>query len=319
MVDNAHPTFIIIFFIYLKIALNQGNLICYQEKKLILLGFVSSTQPTMGNYMNWLGKFLNFKLFFIFIFTLFCLQISHQSLSIINSTIRQQQIIKDIVADLFPIAKAITVKINLDEGFASGVLVARQDKNYFIVTNAHVIRGGESPYQIQTFDGNIYKAEIVDIEKIRDKDIAILKFSAPNMEYLTAEKGKLPKKDDFVLAVGFTQRQSQDNENQEDLERIKPKFEALTGKVTLILDKPLKQGYQIGYSNPVVDGMSGGAILNENGELVGINAMRAYAILGDPYVYEDDTIPRDSLRELMIKSSWGIPIFNIFDEDFFKF
>lgn len=256
--------------------------------------------------MSWLGKFLNFKLFFIFIFTLFSLQISHQSLSIVNSTIRQQQIIKEIVADLFPIAKAITVKINLDEGFASGVLVARQDKNYFIVTNAHVIRGGESPYQVETFDGNTYEAELVDMEKLKDKDMAILKFYAPNMEYLTAEKGKLPKKDDFVLAVGFTQRQLQDN--REYSQPIPPKFEVLTGKVTLVLDKPLKQGYQIGYSNPVVDGMSGGAILNENGELVGINAMRAYAILGNPYIYEDDTIPSDSLRELMIKSSWGIPI-----------
>lgn len=273
----------------------------------------------MGNYMNWLGKFFNFKLFFIFIFTLFCLQISHQSLSIVNSTIEQQQIIKDIVADLFPFAQAITVKINLDEGFASGVLVARQDKNYFIVTNAHVIRGGESPYQIQTFDGNIYKAEIVDIEKIRDKDIAILKFHSPTITYSIAPTGKLPKKDDLVLAVGFTQRQLQDNENEEYSKPIQPKFEILTGKITLVLDKPLKQGYQIGYSNPVVDGMSGGGILNQKGELVGINAMRAYPILGDPYIYEDDTIPSDSLQELMIKSSWGIPIFNIFDEDFFKF
>ncbi|MGI0480890.1 S1 family peptidase [Geminocystis sp. CENA526] len=259
--------------------------------------------------MNELGKFFNFKLFFIFIFTLFSLQISHQSLSIINSTIEQQQIIKDIVADLFPIAKAITVKVNLDEGFASGVLVARQGKNFFIVTNAHVIRGGKSPYQVETFDGKTYEAEVEEMEKLKDKDMTILKFHSPTMEYLTAEKGKLPKKDDFVLAVGFTQRQPQNNENEEDLEPIKPKFEVLTGKVTLVLDKPLKQGYQIGYSNPVVDGMSGGAILNKNGELVGINAMRAYAILGDPYVYEDDTIPRDSLRELMIKSSWGIPIF----------
>ncbi len=54
--------------------------------------------------------------------------------------------------------------------------------------------------------------------------------------------------------------------------------------------------------------MSGGAILNQKGELIGINAMRAYPILGEPFVYEDDSSPTESIRESMMKSSWGIPI-----------
>lgn len=293
---------------------------------------------------QWKGKCLNFKLCVIFISTLLSLQIFAQTVPLLNSirltqmviikticsgmwaestlnlaliskscsTLKEQIIIKDIVTDLLPFAQAITVKINLDGGFGSGVLIGRQGKIYTIVTNAHVIRNDKSPYYIETFDGNIYDAEVLDLETmITDQDIAILKFYSPTIVYPIAQKGKLPQKDDFVLTVGFTQKQLENIQNEENSKPNKPQFEILTGKITFVLDKPLKEGYQIGYSNPVIEGMSGGAILNQKGELVGINGMRAYPILGDPYIYDDDTIPNESLRELMIKSSWGIPITQI--------
>ncbi|MFQ4141201.1 tetratricopeptide repeat protein [Chlorogloeopsis sp. ULAP02] len=50
-------------------------------------------------------------------------------------------------------AQAITVKVMSDEFLGSGILLKKNNSIYTIVTNAHVLRSGNSPYWIQTPDG----------------------------------------------------------------------------------------------------------------------------------------------------------------------
>ncbi len=54
--------------------------------------------------------------------------------------------------------------------------------------------------------------------------------------------------------------------------------------------------------------MSGGALLNSKGEVVAVNGIHAYPLLGRPYVYEDGTIPNEKLIDEMFHHSWGIPV-----------
>jgi uncharacterized protein YkwD len=51
----------------------------------------------------------------------------------------------------------------------------------------------------------------------------------------------------------------------------RPALNFTPGTVSTIPDQPEKEGYQIFYSNPTLNGMSGGAVLNEDGKLVGIH------------------------------------------------
>ncbi len=81
------------------------------------------------------------------------------------------------------------------------------------------------------------------------------------------------------------------------------------GFVELLLPTPVPQGYSLGYTNQVKIGMSGDPIFNAKGFWVGINCRGKYR---DPdfgvCAFEDATEPTAELLEVMVKSSWGIPI-----------
>jgi hypothetical protein len=70
----------------------------------------------------------------------------------------------------------------------------------------------------------------------------------------------------------------------------------------------LADGYQLGYSNEVVLGMSGGPLLNQQGEVMGINGLTAYPILNDSYVFMDGSQPSAAQREEMRRLSWAVPV-----------
>jgi len=85
------------------------------------------------------------------------------------------------------------------------------------------------------------------------------------------------------------------------------------GRVSVILDQALEEGYQIGYTNEVQKGMSGGALLTIQGFLVGVNGKHAYPLWEAPDFYEDQSQPCPPLQELIIRSSLAIPLEKIID------
>ena len=82
------------------------------------------------------------------------------------------------------------------------------------------------------------------------------------------------------------------------------------GKLFLETNKSLKQGYQLGYSNTVYKGMSGGGIFNSLREVVGVNGRSANPIIAD-YQYQDATYPSQQQQQQMAQLSWGIPIHKV--------
>lgn len=176
----------------------------------------------------------------------------------------------------------------------------RLTSTYVVITNNHVLQAGEAPYFIQTPDGKIHPANLgVTKKQLRGNDLALLKFVSES-EYKTATmSNQQPAKGDSVIAAGFPLKNSQ---SQSGGFVIKP------GKIELLLNKALEGGYQIGFTNDVEKGMSGGPLLNSAGELIGINGLHANPIWGDPYVFADGSYPTNAQREKISQYSWGIPL-----------
>ncbi len=218
-------------------------------------------------------------------------------------------------------AESITIKVlSGQEVLGSGFIIRQQGSVYLVVTNHHVLRSATPPYQIQTPDDRVYPAEVLPISSFENYDLALLRFHSQTIQYEVASTGALPQAGEQVFAAGFPFRaQFPENytnlcleEGQEcepsSLSNLKRGFVVQEGEITQKLDRPLEGGYQIGYTNNIEKGMSGGPLLNNRGKVVSINGMHAYPLWGDPYIYMDGSEPPESLKEELIRSSWGIPI-----------
>ena len=193
------------------------------------------------------------------------------------------------------IAKSITVKI-LSKGFlGTGTLINKQGKIYTVITNDHVLNAAEPPYQIQTPDGRIYEAQVSQLVKFGDDDLGLLQFNSDQVyEIASVGNSSALTVGDEVFASGFT------SENKEMI--------FTNGNLSLLLDKPLEGGYQIGYINDIYKGMSGGPLLNIQGELVGINGVHKNPLWEVTELYADGSEPCKPIQDIIPRNSWGIPI-----------
>lgn len=186
--------------------------------------------------------------------------------------------------------RAIAVKVTANNSSGSGIIIQKKANIYTIVTNRHVVDRGDK-YQIYTGDRNIYRGNLSHIS--RHDDLAILQFTS-DRHYPVAKVNTAPLQlHQPLLAAGFPFNSD--------------RLEITPGKLLLQAEKPLKQGYQLGYSNKIQKGMSGGAIFNNLGEVVGINGRSANPIIPS-YQYQDLTYPSQQLQQKMTQLSWGIPI-----------
>ncbi len=138
-------------------------------------------------------------------------------------------------------------------GTGSGVIISSDG---YIITNNHVIEGAQS-IEITTNDNKTYTAELIGTDS--STDIALLKIKTLEpLSYLTFGDSNLAKVGEWVLAVG----------NPFNLTStvtagiISAKSRDLSGQNT--------QSF-IQTDAAVNPGNSGGALVNTNGELIGIN------------------------------------------------
>lgn len=160
----------------------------------------------------------------------------------------------------------------------SGVIVDRQEikrknsqsiYNYLVLTNAHVSSGIDKFY-IQTHEGFINRGKIhpkAKFERMGVKaDLALLWFESP-YQYETAIKKtseNLPDKSYFFV-TGFPCKVGAVPSTDCPAEFLFTKGKGW------VIDRYLKDGYQLAFTNDTEEGTSGGAILDHQGHLVGIN------------------------------------------------
>jgi S1-C subfamily serine protease len=205
---------------------------------------------------------------------------------------------------LYQTARAITVKVKVGRNSGSGVLLRQQGTLYTVITNRHVINAA-APYVIQTPDGRSHPGYLVKKIDFRGNDLAMLQFRSKT-KYAIAKLGHakslLPGSD--VFAAGFP---------HDSVPATKQGFLLTTGSISLIPSQAFVGGYQLGYTNRIYQGMSGGPVLNAEGALVGLNSLHAYPLWGDPYIFQDGSKPDPLTRSLIVRSSWAIPIEKLTD------
>ena len=160
------------------------------------------------------------------------------------------------------LARNISVKIveSNSSGNGSGVIFNRKKNIYSVLTNQHVA-GHSGNYEIHTPDGQ--KHSIASKEEIPGLDLMVVQFESKN-EYQIAplgdSEGIAPLQ--LVYVAGFPAIQA-------DLDIVDGKIRSVRQNV---LKNPQEnQGYALVYTNQTLPGSSGGAVLDESGNLIGIN------------------------------------------------
>jgi tetratricopeptide (TPR) repeat protein/S1-C subfamily serine protease len=204
-------------------------------------------------------------------------------------------------AELQRIAAKVTVRIKIDRGTGSGVLIAKKGNTYLVMTNAHVVRD-RGNITLQTPDGKSYAARKVQNTQVGNFDVALLEFTSTRAYQLAAldnfGRNAALNEGREVFAAGFP------------FDSNALKF--VTGEVKQLPQEPFANGTQIGYATKgdIEQGMSGGPILDSYGNLVGINSTLAYPI-NPAYTYTDGrTAPKDLAAEYQ-QANWGVPMYNL--------
>jgi serine protease Do len=140
-------------------------------------------------------------------------------------------------------------------GMGSGVIV-RQDG--YILTNQHVVDGAEE-VTVELTDGRTFDAKVVGTDE--PSDLAVLKIDAPNLKTLALGDSDSVRVGDVVLAVGNPLGVGQ---------TVTMGIVSAKGRSTSTGDGSFEDFIQT--DAPINRGNSGGALVNTEGELIGINS-----------------------------------------------
>lgn len=214
------------------------------------------------------------------------------------------------------IARLVSVRILTASGSGSGALVDRQGQTYTVLTNYHVIADSpEQGYRVITPDGQVQAAWHVSVEQFADLDLALVQFTSANPYRVAAiAPSDTVSLGETVYAAGFEAWHFTRNGNtlvsvEDTREWGIRAFRLTTGRMEMRSPRSLVGGYELGYTNDVVQGMSGGPVLNQKGELIGINGKLKYPFQGiQAFIFVDGSMPSPQLFAKMEPLSWAIPI-----------
>lgn len=169
------------------------------------------------------------------------------------------------------IGREITVRIidrQNPSASGSGVLIKHSGKTYTVLTAFHVVKNG-SKYEIMTPDQK--SNQVKSIKRLSGADLAVVEFSSSN-NYKIAKIGNSDKAtaSTTVYVTGF------------------PVKRGAIPNPTLFFNKGQVQangaaqsdGYNIIYDNDTLGGMSGGPVLNEQGEVIAIHGRADQQTIG---------------------------------------
>lgn len=210
------------------------------------------------------------------------------------------------------IANLVTVRIFSGSVSGSGVIIQHQGQTYTVLTNDHVVADNqEHNYKVLTADGETHIAKLLPSSEFGKLDLAWVQFTS-SQSYRVAEIGNSNNLSvgDAVFAAGFPNWHWINSNSIENTRKWGRKaFRLTSGQVGMLPDQSLNNGYQLGYTNDIAEGMSGGPVLDGDGRLVGVNGRSKYPLAGiDVFRFTDGSLPSVAVFQRMEALSWAIPI-----------
>lgn len=206
------------------------------------------------------------------------------SAALIGATIavvQMQNAVAQTAEQVNKIAEQITVLIE-GQTQGSGIIIAREGSTYYVLSAKHVIEGG-GEFKILTPDRNSFRVESSNIIPLPGVDLAIVPFvSSGNYEIAQLGDSKTVTVGEQVYVSGWPKPG----------ETITRQIRQMTAGQISARER-VNDGYELIYTNPTRQGMSGGPILDLRGRVIGIHGRT------------------DANREETIAKAWvnlGIPI-----------
>ena len=178
-------------------------------------------------------------------------------------------------SEIANIAKKITVRLEGAGDPGSGVIVKKNGNRYTVLTAWHVVKDNRIGEElgIITSDEKEHLWESKSLKRLGEVDMAIITFIS-NKKYQVATIGDVVSlsEGNMIFVAGFPLPTSSFPVSL---------YRFLKGNLITNANVFIPDGYQLLYQNPTLPGMSGGPVLNINGELVGIHG-RAEINTGKP-------------------------------------
>jgi hypothetical protein len=167
------------------------------------------------------------------------------------------------------IAKPITVMIGGLDGKGSGVIIAKNGSTYTVLTANHVVKkAGYGLYEIITHEGQKYQME--SAQSVGKLDLALVRFtSSKNYPIAKIADSRTVKEGATVYNSGFPVPSISNNQQRN--------YFFITAQITS-RGKGENLGYDLFLSGSPRPGMSGGPILNDQGEVIGIYGKAEFGI-----------------------------------------
>ncbi len=191
------------------------------------------------------------------------------------------------------IAKKITVLIDSRKP-GSGVIIQKKGSIYSVLTAYHVVKDRNLKYEILTPDKQRYQLNYQTVRPLNNNiDLAVLQFtSTSNYQVAKIVNYSTVKRQTSVYVAGFPFKTANVRESVYDCRDGK----VIDNSNTASADT----GYTLIYDNPTLPGMSGGAVLNQQGQVIGIHGQ------GEAVVLNRDPID-PSIGTVLTGRNSGIP------------
>ena len=164
------------------------------------------------------------------------------------------------------IAQNITVLIENKNG-GSGTIIKRDGNTYTVLTSFHNVADKSLKYTLVTSDGQRYPINVNNIQRLGENiDLTVVQFNS-SKSYQVAKIGNSDnaKRRDNVYTAGFPAKTGGINASL---------YECRDGQISAnATQATIDGGYNLIYTNKILKGMSGGPVLNQQGELIGINGL----------------------------------------------
>jgi tetratricopeptide (TPR) repeat protein len=195
------------------------------------------------------------------------------------------------------VAQSITVMIQSAQNprdAGSGIIIKREGETYTVLTAHHVVQNSPN-YKVMTPDKKMNPIVQGSIKPLPGVDLALVQFKSGG-SYGVAKMGDSTQNPSG--SASFVSGFPASNVNAV----MSAEYYFTSGEIVANASRPNKEGYALAYSNATFPGMSGGPVLNEQGELIGIHGR------GERAERLQDSQVRNDVAVLKTEFNYAIPI-----------